>query len=50
MSNNTTFKGWVAHSAEAVKGSMKWEEFQPKPFEETDVEIKISHAGICGVR
>lgn len=27
---------------------MVWREFQPKAWEETDVDIKVTHSGICG--
>jgi alcohol dehydrogenase (NADP+) len=27
---------------------MKWQTYEPKPFEETDIDIKITHCGICG--
>lgn len=30
------------------EGKMVWQEFTPKTWEETDVDIKISHCGICG--
>ncbi|KAF1966735.1 GroES-like protein [Bimuria novae-zelandiae CBS 107.79] len=43
-----TFKGWVAHDASVAKGNMKWGDYEPKPFEETDIEIEISHCGVCG--
>jgi len=49
MSTDYTFKGWVAHDPDSVQGKMKWEEFQPKPFTERDVDIQITHSGICGV-
>lgn len=26
---------------------MVWQEFKPKPFEETDVDIQITHCGVC---
>ena len=29
-------------------GKMKWEKFEPKPFEEDDVDIKVESCGICG--
>lgn len=32
----------------ASQGNMVWQEFQPKEWEETDVDIKVSHCGICG--
>ncbi|KAK6003774.1 hypothetical protein QM012_009545 [Aureobasidium pullulans] len=42
------FSGWLGHEPEAAKGKMVWGEFEPKTWEETDVDIKISHCGICG--
>lgn len=42
------FEGWLGLSPEAVEGKMEWQPFAPKPWEETDVDIKISHCGICG--
>jgi len=42
------FEGWMGLDKEAAKGNMVWQEFQPKPFEETDVDIEITHSGICG--
>lgn len=32
----------------SAKGNMVWEEFTPKKWEESDVDIEISHCGICG--
>lgn len=32
----------------AAQGNMVWQEFEPKEWEETDVDIKVSHCGICG--
>jgi D-arabinose 1-dehydrogenase-like Zn-dependent alcohol dehydrogenase len=46
--NTSDFQGWVAHDASAADGNMKWESFQPKTFEETDVEMEITHCGVCG--
>lgn len=40
-----TFKGWVAHDA---KSPLTYTTYTPKPFTPTDVEISISHCGICG--
>lgn len=48
MSTDYKFAGWLAHSAEDAKGTMKWGDFEPKTWEETDVDIKITHCGICG--
>ncbi|KAL4917106.1 hypothetical protein BDW62DRAFT_218334 [Aspergillus aurantiobrunneus] len=40
-----TFTGWVAHDP---KNPLTHEPFTPKPFEETDIEIQVTHCGICG--
>ncbi|KAK1148506.1 hypothetical protein N8T08_009512 [Aspergillus melleus] len=42
------FEGWMGLDSSAVEGKMVWKEFEPKPWEETDVDIKITHSGICG--
>ncbi|KAK2743917.1 hypothetical protein FQN57_004540 [Myotisia sp. PD_48] len=42
---NSTFEGWVGTSP---TNPLKFSTFQPKPFEATDVEIAVSHCGICG--
>lgn len=34
--------------ASSAQGKMVWKEYEPKPWEETDVDIKITHSGICG--
>ncbi|KAE8377464.1 chaperonin 10-like protein [Aspergillus bertholletiae] len=40
-----TFKGWVAHDATSP---LTFTTFHPKPFTETDIEVAVSHCGICG--
>ncbi|KAL2829314.1 chaperonin 10-like protein [Aspergillus pseudoustus] len=42
------FEGWLGHSPESVKGQMKWGEFEPKTWTEEDIDIKVTHCGICG--
>jgi alcohol dehydrogenase (NADP+) len=42
------FEGWMGLDPSSAEGKMVWQEFQPKEWEETDVDIKISHCGICG--
>ncbi|KAL2256285.1 hypothetical protein VTK26DRAFT_1896 [Humicola hyalothermophila] len=42
------FEGWLGHDKSAVEGKMVWGEFEPKAWEETDIDIKITHCGICG--
>lgn len=48
MSTDYKFEGWVGKDPESAQGNMVWEEYEPKPWEETDVDIKITHSGICG--
>lgn len=47
-SQNYKFEGWLAEDASAANGNMKWKEFEPKEWEETDIDIKVTHCGICG--
>ncbi|EFX03836.1 zinc-binding alcohol dehydrogenase [Grosmannia clavigera kw1407] len=42
-----TFQGWVALDKNST-GNLEWQTFEPKAWEETDVDIKITHCGICG--
>ena len=48
MGSPDKFEGWLGKTPDSVKGSMTWGEFEPKTWEEDDVDIKISHCGICG--
>lgn len=51
MSTPTTnykFRGWIGLDENSAKGNLVEGEYEVKPFEETDVDIKISHCGICG--
>ncbi|KAL2755432.1 hypothetical protein ACRALDRAFT_1064448 [Sodiomyces alcalophilus JCM 7366] len=43
-----TFEGWVAHDPSSVDGKMKWETYTPKPFTDSDIDIKVTHCGVCG--
>ncbi|KAF2744510.1 putative zinc-binding alcohol dehydrogenase [Sporormia fimetaria CBS 119925] len=47
-SQDYKFEGWLGNDPSSADGKMVWGEFEPKPWEETDVDIKISHCGICG--
>lgn len=42
------FEGWQGNDAESANGNMTWGEFQPKKWEDDDVDIKVTHSGICG--
>ncbi|KAH8649266.1 chaperonin 10-like protein [Xylariales sp. PMI_506] len=48
LSADYKFEGWRAVDPAAADGKMVWAEFSPKKWEETDVDIKITHSGICG--
>ncbi|KAM0429548.1 hypothetical protein ACHAQK_011035 [Fusarium lateritium] len=48
MSINYEFQGWLALSPDAINGKMQWGAFEPKKWEEDDVDIKITHCSICG--
>lgn len=41
------FKGWMGLDEESVDGNLKLQSFKPKQWEETDVDIKITHCGLC---
>jgi alcohol dehydrogenase (NADP+) len=48
MSESYKFQGWLGRDKDSVQGKMVWEEFEPKTWTENDVDIKITHCGICG--
>ncbi|CAI6079771.1 unnamed protein product [Clonostachys chloroleuca] len=41
------FEGWVGDSPASADGNLRWAEFGPKPWEETDIDIQVTHCGIC---
>ena len=48
MSTDYKFQGWLGHDPSSVEGKMQWQQYEPKTWEETDVDIKVTHCGICG--
>lgn len=42
------FEGWLGLDKDAAAGNMVWREYEPKLWTEDDVDIKVSHCGICG--
>lgn len=42
------FEGWLGKDEESVQGKMEWGAFEPKKWTEDDVDIEISHCGVCG--
>lgn len=47
MSTSYKFQGWMGLDKDSVKGKMVWQEYEPKTWTEDDVDIKITHCGIC---
>jgi len=45
---DTKFQGWLGKDEASVNGKMVWGDFEPKKWSEDDVDIEISHCGICG--
>lgn len=43
------FAGWGAFDKNSINGELKWFEYEPKHWEETDVDIKIQYAGIVSI-
>ncbi|KAH7022016.1 zinc-binding dehydrogenase [Ilyonectria destructans] len=43
-----TFRGWLSHDKSSVDGKMTWGTYEPKPSEETYIDIRITHCGACG--
>ncbi|KAK7703524.1 hypothetical protein SLS57_010881 [Botryosphaeria dothidea] len=41
------FEGWCGLDKDSVHGKMVWQPFDPKPFTDDDVDIAISHCGVC---
>ncbi|WRT70567.1 uncharacterized protein IL334_007565 [Kwoniella shivajii] len=48
MTTQAVFKGWKGNDEKAVDGNLVFEEFEPKQWDEDDVEMKILYCGICG--
>lgn len=48
MTTDYKFEGWLGLDPSAAEGNMQWGEFEPKKWTEDDVDIQITHCGICG--
>ncbi|KAI1505265.1 zinc-binding dehydrogenase [Biscogniauxia marginata] len=48
MAAPTQFEGWLGKSPDAINGKMEWGSYEPKKWTEDDVDIEISHCGVCG--
>ena len=45
-SQDYKFEGWLGLDASAADGNMVWGPFEPKRWEETDIDIRITHSGM----
>lgn len=41
------FRGWMGLDKDSVKGKMVWQEYEPKTWTEADIDIKVTHCGVC---
>lgn len=48
MASDSSFEGWCGLDKNSAEGNMVWQGYTPKEWEETDVDIEISHCGVCG--
>ncbi|OOF95119.1 hypothetical protein ASPCADRAFT_396895 [Aspergillus carbonarius ITEM 5010] len=48
MEQSYKFEGWLGHNPDSAHGKMEWGFFDPKVWEEDDVDIRITHCGVCG--
>jgi hypothetical protein len=48
MTTDYKFQGWMGQNKESATGKLVWQEYEPKTWAEDDVDIKITHCGICG--
>ncbi|KAL9570426.1 hypothetical protein ACKAV7_005434 [Fusarium commune] len=48
MSTDHKFEGWIAYNKDSAKGNLQWGTYKPKAFLDTDVDIAITHCGVCG--
>ena len=39
-STDSKFEGWVGLDANAAKGNMVWQSYEPKAFQETDIDVR----------
>jgi hypothetical protein len=55
MSNDYKFEGWVGLDANAAKGNMVWQSYEPKAFQETDIDVRYlnhtrsSHGSLANI-
>ncbi|KAE8446794.1 hypothetical protein EG329_011571 [Mollisiaceae sp. DMI_Dod_QoI] len=45
--SNVVFKGWMGSDKDALQNGLKIGSFEPKKWKETDVDVKVTHCGVC---
>jgi hypothetical protein len=41
------FQSWLAFDKNALQTGLRYEEFEPKVWEEADIDIRVTHCGVC---
>jgi alcohol dehydrogenase (NADP+) len=44
--NSYVFYGWMGLDKYSI-GKMEWRRFEPKQWEETDVDVAVTYCGVC---
>ncbi|KAK9481151.1 chaperonin 10-like protein [Lipomyces japonicus] len=44
---SSTFNGWIGFDKNAIKGNLVHTTFEPKPFTDNDIDVEITHCGVC---
>lgn len=44
------FKSWHALAPDAAEAKLEFLDYEPQPWEENDVDIKIAHCGVLWLR
>ncbi|KAL5335478.1 hypothetical protein BJX70DRAFT_390660 [Aspergillus crustosus] len=48
LTNQGLQRGWLGHTPDSVPGKMEWGSYETKLWKEDDVDIQITHCGVCG--
>lgn len=42
MASDSAFEGWCGLNEKSAEGNMVWQGYEPKEWQETDVDIEVS--------
>lgn len=48
MATSYSFQGWLALDSKGAQGGLVHTPFQPKEWTEHDIDIRVTHCGMCG--